>query len=491
MPVAGHAHLRVPWGRPSRDHPTHPTLEHTVSEPSPPKPTVLVVEDDPALLQLLSKALPQADVRLAGNLDEARAALMPPPDAVLTDVHLGPESGLDLLRHLQQVHPSIPVLVMTAFGDVSVAVQALRAGAYDFLTKPLDLSVLQAALDRALETRRLRREVSALRREVRIHRPVNQLVGESPAIRALHQLVARVGPTSSSVLVQGESGTGKELVARALHDHSPRADQAFTALNCAAIPESLLESELFGHRAGAFTDARTQRRGLFQQTDGGTLFLDEIGDLPLAMQAKLLRVLQERTIRPVGSDTDVSIDVRVVAATHRDLEALVGEGRFREDLLFRLDVINIEVPPLRERGRDILLLAQTFLHRLATQLARSTPTLSPEAARILLEHPWPGNVRELQNSMERAIVLCDGDSIEVGDLPRRLLRAKPSPAANHESVQLPDASALLPLEEVERRYILQVLHAVGGRRAEAARILQVDRKTLYRKLERWSQEAKG
>jgi two-component system response regulator HydG len=461
-----------------------------VSEPTQSKPSVLVVEDDPALLRLLSQALPHADVRLATNLDEAHAALEPAPDAILTDVHLGPESGLDLLRHVREVHPSVPVLVMTAFGDVSVAVEALRSGAYDFLTKPLDLSVLRAALDRALETRRLRREVHALRREVRIHRPVHQLVGESPAIRSLHQLVSRVGPTQSSVLIQGESGTGKELVARALHDHSPRATKSFTALNCAAIPESLLESELFGHRAGAFTDARAPRRGLFQQTDGGTLFLDEIGDLPLSMQAKLLRVLQERTVRPVGSDADVPIDVRVIAATHRDLDALVAEGRFREDLLFRLDVINIEVPPLRARGRDILLLAQTFLHRLAKQLDRTTPSLAPEAARLLLDHPWPGNVRELQNSMERAIVLCDGDTIEVGDLPPRLRRAG-VPATEPGAVQLPDAAHLLPLEEVERRYILQVLNAVGGRRAEAARILQVDRKTLYRKLERWSLEAKG
>ncbi len=448
-----------------------------------PRPTVLVVEDDPALQSLLRKALPYADVRVASDLASARDALQPAPDAVLTDVHLGPESGLELLRQLRKEHPSMPVLVMTAFGDVSVAVEALRAGAYDFLTKPLDLSVLRVALDRALETRRLRREVNALRREVRIHRPLQQLVGDSPAVRRLQELIARVGPTHSSVLIHGESGTGKELVARALHANSPRAERAFTALNCAAIPESLLESELFGHRAGAFTDARNQRKGLFQQTDGGTLFLDEIGDLPLGMQAKLLRVLQERTVRPVGSDADVPIDVRVIAATHRDLESLVAEGRFREDLLFRLDVIAIEVPPLRERGRDILLLAQTFLTKLARQLERPAPTLAPEAARLLLDYPWPGNVRELQNSMERSIVLCEGDQIEVADLPPKLRRGVTLPSP--QMPVIPDPSAMLPLEEVERRYIMQVLELVGGRRAEAARILQVDRKTLYRKLERW------
>ena len=465
-----------------------PSPEDPLTQGATDRPTVLVVEDDPALQRLLSQALPDATVRLASDLEGAKAALQPVPDAVLTDVHLGADSGLDLLRHIRTEHPSLPVLVMTAFGDVSVAVEALRGGAYDFLTKPLDLAVLRAALGRALETRRLRREVSALRREVRIHRPVQQLVGESPAIRSLQQLISRVGPTSSSVLIQGESGTGKELVARALHLQSSRAERAFTALNCAAIPESLLESELFGHRAGAFTDARTQRKGLFQQTDGGTLFLDEIGDLPLGMQAKLLRVLQERTVRPVGADADVPIDVRVIAATHRDLETLVAEGRFREDLLFRLDVINIEVPPLRERGRDVLLLAQTFLTRLARQMDRPAPTLSPEAARVLLDHGWPGNVRELQNSMERAIVLCEGEEIHVADLPPKLRRS-PSPNLPSGPPKATDPEAMLPLEEVEKRYILQVLHAVGGRRAEAARILQVDRKTLYRKLERWSREA--
>jgi two-component system response regulator HydG len=446
---------------------------------------VLVVEDDAALRSMLATALVEFEVRTAGTLAEAHAALDDvQPDVVLTDVHLGHESGIALAEALRSSHPRLPVVVMTAFGDVALAVQSLRVGAYDFLTKPLDLDVLRTALRRAVETHRLRLEVRALRREMRAsrRRPLGPLIGESPPMQALFRMIERIARAPSSVLIRGESGTGKELVARALHDQSPRADRPFVAVNMAALPENLLESELFGHVKGAFTDAHTTRTGLFVQAEGGTLFLDEIGDMPKGVQAKLLRVLQERRVRPVGADADVPIDVRVVAATHKDIDALVESGDFRDDLRYRLDVIPLSLPPLRERGRDVLLLAQHFVTELAARLDSPADGIAPDAARALLDYDWPGNVRELQNCIERAVVLATDADIHLADLPEKVATARPS----HTVLAVPDDPALmLPLAEVERRYILQVLEAVGGKRAEAARILEVDRKTLYRKLERW------
>ncbi|MEZ4322946.1 MAG: sigma-54 dependent transcriptional regulator [Myxococcota bacterium] len=456
-------------------------------EQGPPvRPSVLIVEDDSSLRAMLATALPDLDVRTAGSLAEARAALEPIPDAVLTDVHLGSENGITLARELRESHPRLPVLVMTAFGDLSLAVEALRAGAYDFLTKPLDLDVLRTALIRASETHRLRREVRDLRRQVRMSRGMGDLVGESAPMQRLFTMLERIAQAPSSVLIRGESGTGKELVARALHDRSARRDKPFVAVNMAALPENLLESELFGHVKGAFTDAHSQRTGLFVQAQGGTLFLDEIGDMPKGVQAKLLRVLQDRRVRPVGSDTDVGIDVRVVAATHKDIDALVESGDFRDDLRYRLDVIPLVLPPLRERGRDVLLLAQRFVQHFAERFGSPARGIATDAARRLIDYSWPGNVRELQNCMERAVVLCTESDIQLSDLPPKVAEARPNSTvlavADHPSV-------MLPLEEIERRYILQVLEAVGGKRSEAARVLDVDRKTLYRKLERWKAES--
>jgi len=450
--------------------------------------TVLVVEDDEALRGLLAEALPQVGftVLVAAGLDRAREILASSSvDVVLTDIHLDGESGMDLCVEIRRSHPFIPTVVMTAFGSLDLAVEALRAGAWDFLTKPLDLQLARLALNRALDHRALRLEVRRLRRRARSTTAYDDLVGESEPMRRMFQMIDRVSTTASSVLITGESGTGKELVARALHRTGPRRDGPFVAVNCAAVPETLLESELFGHVRGAFTDARADRAGLFVQANRGTIFLDEIGDMPLGLQAKLLRVLQERVVRPVGSDRDVPIAVRVVAATHQDLEGAVDAGRFRGDLLYRLDVIRLEIPPLRERGTDVLLLAQKFVQHFAQQLGQDVRDLGPEVAAKLLDYDWPGNVRELQNCIERAVVLAEFDALTVNDLPRKVREAKPSTTV---LAALDDPAAMLPLAEVEKRYILQVLAAVGGRRAQAAELLRIDRKTLYRKLDRWARD---
>ncbi len=453
---------------------------------SEPDAVVLVVEDDPALRELLSRALPKLGFQVVAVADApsaSRALVTEPVDVVLTDLHLGRSSGIDLCADIRDEHPDVPTLVMTAYGNLDVAIQAMRAGAWDFLTKPLDLELARIVLERALKHRRLRSEVRQLRRRVRASQVVDGLVGESAPMRSLFDMMSRVAEVDSNVLIVGESGTGKELVAQALHRLSGRRDKAFVGVNCAAIPENLLESELFGHVRGAFTDARSSRTGLFVQAQGGTLLLDEIGDMTLSLQVKLLRVLQERRLRPVGAETEIGIDVRLVAATHQDLGGLVEQGRFRADLLYRLDVIRLEVPPLRDRGPDVLLLAQKFLTEVAERLGKPARELTPEAARKLLDHDWPGNVRELQNCIERAVVLSEGDVLRVADLPAALRSRAP-----REPPEASDAAPLLSLAEVEKRHILHVVKALGGNRSRAADVLQIDRKTLYRKLDRWARD---
>ena len=437
-------------------------------------PQILLVEDDAALRAMLIRTLQGFDVRAAATLAEARRMLDPLPDAVLTDVHLGADSGLTLAAELHRDHPRLPVLVMTAFGDLSIAVDALRAGAWDFLTKPVDLELLESALSRATEMHRLRREVRELRRTARLTRPYQDLVGECGPMVRLSNLIERIASVSTSVVIQGESGTGKELVARALHTASTRKAHAFVPINCAAVPETLLEAELFGHVRGAFTDAHVDRTGLLVQAHQGTLFLDEIGDMPPSIQAKLLRVLEERKVRPLGAREPVDVDVRIVAATHRDLDALVEAGAFRQDLLFRLDVFRLDVPPLRERGTDVLLLAQRFVGEFAARFEQQVSGITPEAAARLMDYRWPGNVRELRNCIERAVILCEHEELQLADLPPKLQ------AVVHESVG--DDARLFPLAEVERRHIRKAMDVLGGHRGRVAEVLGIDRKTLYRKL---------
>jgi len=454
------------------------------------KAKVLIVDDDTSMCELLAESLAQQgyDVRWKASARDALAEVEQRNfDVVLTDINMKDMNGLELCQKATEVHPDLPVIVITAFGSMETAVQAIRAGAYDFITKPFDIDVVAIAIERAVKHGLLQREVQRLQRAVDESRRFDELLGASPAMKEVYDLLERVAESESTVLVTGESGTGKELVARALHRRSKRASGPFVAINCAAMPEQLLESELFGHTKGAFTDARTARPGLFVQAKGGTIFLDEIGDMPLGLQPKLLRALQERSVRPVGGDHETPIDVRVVAASNRDLETAIEERKFREDLYYRINVIHVELPPLRARGADVLLLAQHYLEHFAAQSQKDVRTLDAEAAERLSAYAWPGNVRELANCLERAVALTRSESIGSADLPEKIRNYRTS----HVLVAATDPSELVPLEEVEKRYILRVLEAVGGNKTLAAQVLGLDRKTLYRKLDRYGTERSG
>jgi two-component system response regulator HydG len=379
------------------------------------------------------------------------------------------------------------VVVLTAFGSMDSAVAAIRAGAYDFIHKPIEIEALAISVERAARHRGLRQEVKRLRLETGRLPRFSALVGESPAMQQTYDLIERVAPAEATVLLTGESGTGKEVVARAIHDQSHRRGGPFVAINCAAMPEALLESELFGHARGAFTDAKTAEVGLFGKANRGTIFLDEIGDMPAGLQPKLLRVLQERTIRPVGEREELRVDVRVLAATNRDLELAIEEGRFRQDLYYRINVVHIPLPPLRARAGDVLPLAQHFLTHFAARSEKTITGIAPPAAAKLLAYPWPGNVRELQNSMERAVALTRFEQIGVDDLPDKIREYRPS----HVLVVGDNPAELVPLEEVERRYVTRVMEVVHGNKTAAARILGIERKRLYRMLERLEVGANG
>lgn len=443
---------------------------------------VLIVDDEIEMCEVLAAGLSARGftAEYATSAHEAISRVEARDyDTVVTDLMMRGMSGIDLCARLSTRFPSVPVVVITAFGSLETAVSAIRAGAYDFVTKPFDTDELALILDRAIQLRGLREEVKRLRTALDRTERFSALLGESAEMRKLSTLLARISDSDASVLITGETGTGKELVARTLHDAGPRRSGPFVPVNCAAVPEPLLESELFGHTRGAYTDARTDRKGLFVQANGGTLFLDEIGSLPLSMQPKLLRALQDRRVRPVGGDTETPIDVRIVSATNRDLESAVAEEQFRDDLFFRINVIHVELPPLRARGNDVLLLAQYFLQDMAARAQKNVVGLSATAAQKLLAYSWPGNVRELQNCIERAVALCHCDQITVDDLPDKIRHYSPS----HVLVVGDDPSELVTMEEVERRYIRRVLDATGGNKTLAARILGFDRKTLYRKLD--------
>jgi DNA-binding NtrC family response regulator len=449
---------------------------------------VLVVDDDPSMGDMVVDQLRQDGFAAAAftRAEDALGALKEREiDVVLTDFKMKGMSGIELCGRLREDRPDVPVVVMTAFGSMDTAVAALRAGARDFVTKPIDLEVLSWVLQRALEYRELQEKVRLLSAQREPPAPFAGIVGESPVMVELFSRIRRIADTDLSVLILGESGTGKELVARALHQGSARSGGPFVAVNCAALPETLVESEFFGHSRGAFTDARAPRKGLLLEADGGTLLLDEIGDVPLAVQPKLLRALQERRFRPVGSDREVSFDVRVLAATHRDLEQAVDEGRFRQDLFFRVNVVELRVPPLRARGTDVLLLAEDFLRRAVARVEKQVTGISSGAARKLLEYPWPGNVRELRNAIAHAVALTTYDKLAAGDLPQKICDCRSSQV----DLGVVDPAELIPLAEVERRYVLHVLDAVGGHRAAAAKVLGLDRKTLYRKLQLYDAES--
>ena len=442
---------------------------------------ILVIDDERSMVELLQTDLALRGYKVSG-FTSAAAALeaMPTTDVqvVLTDLHMPDVNGLQLCERFVANRPDIPVVVMTAFGSMETAIEAIRAGAWDFVTKPVEMELLAVVLDRAVRHHTLQEEVRRLSDKLQPAEAFEALIGTSPEMQKLFHQIRKIAPTNANVLITGESGTGKELVAQAIHRHSARKDGPFVAINCAAIPENLLESELFGHAKGSFTDARTDRKGLFQQAHGGTLLLDEIGDFPLTLQAKLLRAMEQRTVRPVGSDKEIPFDARILTATNRDLDVAVEEGRYREDFYFRINVIQLELPPLRARGTDILLIARCLLHSFAREMSKNVSDFLPSVAERLLNYDWPGNVRELRNVMERAVALTEFEKLIVDDLPERIRDYRPSTF----HIDTSNPAELQTLEEIEQRYIRRVLESVQGNRTEAARILGVDRKTLYRHL---------
>ena len=438
---------------------------------------ILVVDDDLSSRELLTRILGQDGHQVTALADgrEAIEALAAgdPPDLVVSDIRMAEADGLQVTDAYRQKAPDTPVILVTAFGTVDGALEAIRRGAADYLSKPYDVDAIKLVVARALKQRALALENRSLRRGLRDKYRLENVVGRSEAMLQVFKTAARVASTDATVLIQGESGTGKELVARAIHQSSPRAGGPFVAVDCGAIAEGVLESELFGHARGAFTGAQATRRGLFEEASGGTLFLDEIGDVGPNLQARLLRALQEGTIRPVGANEPIAVDVRVVAATNRDLEQAVKEGAFRADLYYRLDVVAIRIPPLRERREDVPLLAEHFAHKHGRGEGAA---ISPAARELMLAYHWPGNVRELENVIARALALNPSGVVLPDDLPEAIRSGHAAGPAPAEII----GSERPTLDELERRYARQVLRETGGNKSRAADILGIDRKTLYR-----------
>lgn len=454
---------------------------------------ILLVEDDDAHRSMLKTMLRSWDYTVgeARDGDEAVALVREKSfDVVLTDVRMARMDGISALKNMLEYNPALPIVLMTAYSSVETAVDALRIGAYDYLVKPLDFDALKHTLSKAIEHSRLSVENRELRRQLVEASTRPGILGRSREMQEMMQIVGTVAPTEATVLITGESGTGKELIARALHEGSARAHKPLVTVNCAALAENLLESELFGHEKGSFTGADRRREGRFVQADGGTLFLDEIGEMPLPLQAKLLRALQQGEVQRVGSDTPITVNVRVLAATNRDLRQESTEKRFREDLFFRLNVISIEVPPLRRRHEDIPLLAAHFLERFTARNHKHIKGFSPQAMDSMLRYPWPGNVRELENAVERAVILCSGDLITGRELPSNIATTIGSePAAPRLSHTVNGMSLSgLSLDDLERLAIEGTLRQTGDNKSEAARRLGITRATLHNKLRKYGLE---
>ena len=457
-------------------------------------PTVLVVDDEPAVRESLRMLLKrECSIDTAESVDAALVAVaVSPPDLILLDVVMPDRSGLDLLGELSELGLEIPVIVLTATNTVAVAVEAMKLGATDFVTKPFELESLRLKVAQILERQVLEREVVRLRDEVRQRHRVGRMVGRSPAIQEAFRTIERLAKSSATVLISGESGTGKELAARAIHDLSNRSEQPFVPVNCGAIPRDLIESELFGHEKGSFTGAVERRIGRFEAASGGTLFLDEIGELEASLQVKLLRALQERVVERVGSSQAIPIDLRILAATNRDLEAEVAAGRFRSDLYYRVNVVPLVLPPLRERREDVALLADTFLARNAETREQPgpAPQLSDQAHRALLEYSWPGNVRELENAIEHGIAMTDGETIEVAELPLSVRRSGRAEALREEW-----RKGQIDFEELVARFESEILREALERnewnQTRTASRLGITRRSLKLKMDRLTIDAPG
>jgi len=450
----------------------------------------IVVIDDEVNAATALEALLRDDGYDVTRAHDARSGLQliekSEPDVVLTDVRMPGMDGVELLARIKETRPETMVVLMTAYGTVKTAVKAMKLGAEDFLSKPIDMEELEVVLQKTLEKKALLDETRVLRERLEQKYRLENLVGESPEMLAVFKTIRQVAPSSASVLLLGESGTGKELFAQALHQNSPRRAKPFIKVACAALPETLLESELFGHEKGSFTGAVYSRAGRFEVADGGTLFLDEIGDISPTVQVKLLRFLEEREFERVGGNKTYKVDVRIVAATHRDLKKKIEEGLFREDLYYRLNVIEIQIPPLRERQGDIALLVHHFLHKYASANGKEVQRISDEALGLLLAHQWPGNVRELENAMERAVVLTTDVALQPVHFPT-LHKVQASPAA----AAAPKAGVSIPgstLAEIEREAILRTLEAVGGSTSRAASVLQISARKIQYKLKEYQQQ---
>ena len=447
------------------------------------KVPILIVDDDPNHLKTLRTIITSWGYTVS-SADDGAAAVDQVKERsfalILMDVRMTRMSGIEALKLIKHYNPAIPVLIMTAYSSVDSAVEALKTGAYDYLTKPLDFDVLKQTMAEALKHSGLKTGRDAASSKPGPAERFESIIGRSRPMRELFDLMAMIAPSEATVLITGESGTGKELIAKAVHRISRRKDRPFVVVNCAALSETLLESELFGHEKGAFTGADKRREGRFKTADTGTVFLDEISEMSPAMQAKLLRVIQEREIQRVGGDEPLPVDVRILAASNRNLEKEVKNGAFREDLFYRLNVVTLFIPPLRERAEDISLLAQHFLERYAAGNAKTVKGFSPLAMDMLLKYPWPGNVRELENTIERAVILLPDEHITEKELPPTITEFA---AGQHEQVLPPSAVPVnRPLEDVEKEVILATLDDCGGNKSETARRLGINRKTLHKKL---------
>ncbi len=445
---------------------------------------VLVVEDEELMRSILRQLLEDEGYKVfTASSAETALEIFPTLEIAvcLTDIKMTGMDGLELLDQIKAIDADALVIIMTAYSSVDSAIAALRKGAYDYITKPFVNEDLLQTVKNAIRTKELFSENRQLKREIDRQYSFSEIIGTSEALQNIFRLIEKVADTNVSVLIQGESGTGKELIARAIHFNSSRAGKPFLAVNCGALPESLLESELFGHTKGAFTDAKTDKKGLFRSAEGGTIFLDEIGEMPLSLQVKLLRALQEHEVTPVGASVPVKFDVRIIAATNKNLEKEVAENNFREDLFYRLNVVEVNLPPLRERREDIPLLAKHFSAKAAREQKQSEKQIAREAMSALVGYNWQGNVRELQNAIERAFILSN-DEIDVESLP-------PKVKTNSENAfEMRDPEGLRPtLEEMERRYILEILKAANDDKTQAAQILGIDLSTLYRKLKRYEE----
>jgi DNA-binding NtrC family response regulator len=452
---------------------------------------ILIVDDDEVSCRLFAEVLEGEghEVHQARSGEEALDRLRKESyDLLLVDVRMPGITGLDVTRTTRQEQPLLPVIVMTAFGSIETAVEAIHEGAYDYVSKPMNLDELKKIVFRALGQRELHAQSGRKVKPIDDLEQQKTIIGRSPAMVEVFKMVARAAPTKSTVLILGESGTGKEMIARSVHQHSGRAQRPFVAVDCGALTETLLESELFGHVRGAFTGAVADKKGVFQSANNGTCFLDEIGDISLNMQSKLLRVLQEEEVRPVGGKEWVKVDVRVLAATNRDLDKMVKTGAFREDLYYRLKVITIRLPSLRERPEDIDALAQIFIRRYSLAAGKDITAISEDAAERLRSYSWPGNIRQLENAIEQAVVLSKNPVLTLEDLPQEVREDLPPPYDNVGNGQLL-CSDMPSLEEIKKRYALYVMNRTRGNISRAAKILDIDRRSLYRMLARWKIES--